>query len=639
MSRPFAKKLPSRPVKPNKTPLVVLLLTPSHIKLLEEGNQFIPDLLRQTHENLQHGQPIDVLLAVVDKISYPGGQGRPDTEAETHKKAIGYTGNGISVLFLESETAAPDLWSDRTVASKRETFPVPRRSTLVFQFDTRGGLLKGVAGAYIPDLSISRTFKLPVANTIFNNGRVSTIQAQHWTVDKKEPGGAFDCVRKMWLDEQLLKVPPNEWFTKRYYKDPSARALAISRNELKDLGQSSHFVVERSNRLFRASVPLTPITEPRVVAASMGNVIRSLFAYGSSGEVMPASKELEAAVNQWISEHGIEARSLDVWALITSNNTHLHHRSSKLDYFIDSGSHLHKVLSGGGGWGSRQGLLALDPELDLDVAIESRSTDSPENADPEVERRRNLGQIVNHGDTVEFFVRALGVSSFRTPPTQTTRGNAYEFTNLSSVVFGTTPSTVDVMPAPTTAMVGESRFSPCIYAWGHFGMLSEQGMSLTTITPTGQRIQTKIDVPHAQVSLATSGQIPRTKRINVEVDSDNMQSNIPFQTDNSNMDLGSSAPPPTSEYLLDTQTRSKLQHQDGGRMIQETAAMTLGQRVALDTEERQRPRARALRRKFRDEDLEDPNTIRRPIRVRRYATSKGGSIARLEESPRKQNTR
>ncbi|KAL8718086.1 MAG: hypothetical protein Q9225_004742 [Loekoesia sp. 1 TL-2023] len=637
VSRPFAEKLPSRPIKPNKTPLVVLLLTPSHIKLLEEGNQFIPDLLRQTHENLQHGQAIDVLLAAVDKISYPGGQGRPDIEAERHKKAIGYTGNGISVLLLDSETAAPDLWSDRIVASKRKILPIPRRSTLVFQFDTGGVLLKGVAGAYVRDLSISRTFKLPVANTIFHNGRVSTIQAQQWTVDKKESGWAFGCVKKMWLDEQLLKVPPNEWFTERDSKDPSARALAKSRDELKDLGQTSRFVAERSHRLFRASVPLTPITEPRVVAASMGNVIRSLFANGSSGEVMPASKELEAAVDQWISEHETEARSLEVWALITSNNTHLHHWSSKLDYFIDSGSHLHKVLSGGGGWGNRQGLLALDPELDLDVGIESSASDSPKNTDPEVERRRNLGQIVSHGDTVEFFARAPGISSFRKPLTQNIRGNAYEFTNLSSVVFGTTPSTVDVMPAPTTAMVGESKFSPCIYAWGHFGMLSEQGMSLTTMTPTGQKIQTKIDVPHALVSLATSGRIPRTRRIHVEVDDDNTQSNIPFQTDNSNMDLGSSAPPPTSEYLL-TQAPSKPQHQDESRTLQETAAVIPGQRVASDTKERQRFKARYLRRKLRDKDLEDRDTIKRPIRMRRYATSKGGQIVSPVESPRKENT-
>ncbi|KAI4204884.1 MAG: hypothetical protein LQ346_001549 [Caloplaca aetnensis] len=252
---------------------------------------------------------------------------------------------------------------------------------------------------------------------------------------------------------------------------------------------------EPNTRLISLDIPLESITLPRVVAGSMGNVIRGLFANGSSGSVIPASQELEAAVDRWISNHEAEKQVVAVWALVSPAGTvdtsdkPSSTDTSRLLGLLDIGSTLHRVLSGGGGWGNRQGLLALDPEKEFDDVFEhSASSEFDfEDEDPEAERRRNLGQIVSPGDTVEFFM------------CRNTEGHSCNNSTKYLLSFGTTPSTVDEIPLPETPTADQFEHSPCRYASG-FGMLSEGGMSLTTVLGNGQRRQSKIDAPLARLS-------------------------------------------------------------------------------------------------------------------------------------------
>ena len=480
-------------MRPEVVPLVVLLFTLSHIELLEEGHQFVPDLLRQTHEDLELGQAIDVLLAVVDKLSSPAAFNGSEQAIQQQNSGKGSTGNGVSVMLLDSEDAAPNLWTHRDLSSIGIEPTARRRSTVAFEFDTNT-INPQKAGETPPRHSHPpSSFQLPVANTIFTNGRLSTIQAQRWIVNKNDPALTFDCVKTAWLDKQVLRLPSSNWCTLR--NDENSAVPRVSSFARHDLHWS-----------LRASIPLTPITLPRVVAAAMGNVVRSFFTGGSEQKVMPASQELEAGIDRWIAEHGNGAQPPEVWALVSPMTNKLSDRPTVVYRSIAAGSRLHKVLSGGGGWGNKKGLLALDPELDFDG-------DSEPSAISTFEYREKLSEIVSPGDTVEFFVGIPELSPSTELLASNTRDGSSELMKQASMVFGTTTSTTDVMPASSVTAVSESESSPCIYAWGHFGMLSEQGVSLTTTTIERRNVQTKIDVPHATFTLVASPAPSRTKQL------------------------------------------------------------------------------------------------------------------------------
>lgn len=224
-------------------------------------------------------------------------------------------------MFLDSD-AAPNLWSGRKIPSQRANQIVEPRATLSFSFATtlEAKKLRGFGDP----LYLSETIKLPVANTIFQNGRQSTIQAQRWRLSKATAEPPLACVRATWLHEQVLQLSKIETIIKQLSTD-------TLRTE------------ERLRQWFRLAIPLQPLTPPRVVSAAMGNVIRSLHAVGSSGKSVPASRELEAAINGWISENGTDTRLVDVWALVEPHSGHSRSNASEIEDAIKAGSRLHKL--------------------------------------------------------------------------------------------------------------------------------------------------------------------------------------------------------------------------------------------------------------------------------------------------------
>ncbi|KAL9017654.1 MAG: hypothetical protein Q9185_005050 [Variospora sp. 1 TL-2023] len=444
VSRPYANALPTRAVKSGETPLVVFLITPSHLNLIDADSRFVPDLLHSTHHGLEVAHEIDVLLAVVDGISFPVWTTESGPKSELYKKCLGYTGNGISVLFLDSD-AAPNLWSDPKVTNQRGNSIVDARGSLSFCFPTE---LESERRRESGDPHyLSKTIKLPVANTIFQNGRQSTIQAQRWSLSEATAEPSFTCMRVKWLDEQVLQLHKIE----RIMKQLSTGTLRAE---------------ERLRQWLQIEVPLQPITPPRVISAAMGNVIRSVYSIGSSGKSVPASRELESAINGWISEHGDGTRLVDVWALIEPHSVQSRSDASEIQDALKAGVRLHKLTGGGGGWGNRQGLLTIDPNMDFDVLSKVSPALQQDNGDLAAEAYRNLDSVVSHGDIVEFFIRK---PSSIEPVTPQAQDSSWEFSQPSSFNFGTTPSTIDILPTPSTKAEDESIYAPCIYAWGHFG--------------------------------------------------------------------------------------------------------------------------------------------------------------------------
>lgn len=200
----------------------------------------------------QHGQDISVLSAAVDGIPWP--EGRHNVR------------DGLSVMHGSLASMLPNLWSGSSTPQVGSsavqpsiTIPLPRFAT---------GL-----GARGPEVTV------PLANTVFDNGRPFTMFASRW--QRQQSGSPFKLTQRTEKDRQLV-VPTFE-------------------------GASSNVFA-----------PLLPITQPRRIAAGLGNIIRQVELDGKSA---PASKELEAVIPDLLNSRakqvpGWTPGPIGVWALV-----------------------------------------------------------------------------------------------------------------------------------------------------------------------------------------------------------------------------------------------------------------------------------------------------------------------------------
>lgn len=105
--------------------------------------------------------------------------------------------------------------------------------------------------------------------------------------------------------------------------------------------------------------------------------------------------------------------------------------------------------------------------MDFDVLSSELSPAlEPDSGYSATEGYRGLNQVVSPGDIVEFFVRK---PSSVEPVTPHAEDSSWELSQPNSFTFGTTPSTIDLLPTLKPKAEDQSANSPCIYAWGHFG--------------------------------------------------------------------------------------------------------------------------------------------------------------------------
>ncbi|KAI0840686.1 hypothetical protein F5Y06DRAFT_228355 [Hypoxylon sp. FL0890] len=283
---------------------------------------FVSALLETLFRSEANGQlnskDINVLYAVTDGL--------------TPKRLFGEPQAGFSILCGSADTILPGLWDsndygsnvnqDREASVSFLSNPLPR--------DTR-------------PLEIT----LPLANTVFQNGRRSTLFATRWQEDHN---GTMACTL---IQEKLAqRIRP---------------------------GVNS---ADHTNPI----LPLLPLTPPRKIVAGLGNIVRQVEVNGSA---TPASKELEGLIPRVFDarsrrDHSYSPGPIGVWCWVLP--PHVVEKQNLLDLevfqaessqseaeltlkalsvfskLISSGCRLHKILSGGGGWGLKQGLLSLDPE-------------------------------------------------------------------------------------------------------------------------------------------------------------------------------------------------------------------------------------------------------------------------------------
>jgi hypothetical protein len=429
----------------------VVLATPSLAKWLDPQSPFLEKAVNHMYEASGAFRPEDRIIvrsAVVDRL--PGARTTSTvSNVDRQTSFAGYEGMALytSVSDVEDpfERALEGMEADRGLV-RFELWPS----------DSDGHLRK------TPQTTPITAIDLRLANTLFVNGSVFTVfQDVFENVDDDVSPFRISFVRREGGRRQLpfLKISvPTEKLT--------------------------------------LDLRLTRLTESYEVVSSMGNVIRQLTR-GSNKDPFPASEELETKIPQYLASKAPSPGSTAIFALVWPAAMSHGKRSQGIMGAVDtdldavslwtlqttllSGARLHRVTSGGGGWGKKQGLLSLDPALDLSknekLAPWDRSSDGDVLHKPSIK-----SGIVRPGDYVQFFAAFVpdhpetfhdhALASVRND--ERTPGPSDE---LACFVLGSVRPPDDYKPVLPEG--DESR--TLIYVPNQFGMLSEEGTCIWTM--------------------------------------------------------------------------------------------------------------------------------------------------------------
>jgi len=431
-----------------------------------------------------------MLVGVVDGVTFP-----KNNQISRHEGLSMLAGSkgfeGVSVWVSESEVATPQLWSTPAQPQHQTSTNVTQNCCIAFQFQAERDGHDTTAPSRKSSLQTARLLQLPMSNTLFQNGQTSTLYAQRWVVTKTS-----SLIPRLALE----------------------KSCRLPRQTLRMMG---FIQTETERAVCKLETRLKPITQPRVVAASFGNIVRRLQSKNAhdATDSVPASTELEDCVSQRMHTGEIATEQVQVWALVTPQEklvNQCHIKSTDLQSSIESGSRLHKVLSGGGGWGIKKGLLALDPDSEYsNVLSASPEAFDYDNAMEEHAERMGIGEVVRPGDIVAFYIYES--SHPREPPSaDPSNKRTWYVHSPPSIALGTVPSTMDTMP-DAGGRQADMQGVDYIFARNHFGIVSEQGMALKIATlekhDSGSRlgtehvdhvVQTKLDPPYTRFSISNN---------------------------------------------------------------------------------------------------------------------------------------
>lgn len=473
----------------NKRPLrassLLLLLTPSYAQQALDSDLPLK-VLEKLRGSRNGSKPLLTNTAVVDKI--PSGNGSSE--------GLAFAFRNRDVRMHASEDGSTDRMELMPYQLQRMPPSAQKPGWLNISFRTKA-IPGNRAREYVEA-------QLPLAKTIFSNGLVSTMIHRVYEPDN---AGILTQSRK---SESL----------ERYRSD-----------------MGSHV----DSRLPTLHAPLIPLTPARQIRNIMGNIIRTVSAepsFSGSGrgaeETQPASEELEQAVTAFFAAVDIQPQPVSVWALIVPSPLPSTHNArtdstyrllgsqrddlralwtagnitesvdSVLNHLLPAGARLRKVLSGGGGWGKKAGLLSLDPD-DRYSTRELRQDTGWEvdiNEDLREQQRQALGEVAKPGESVMFFLAPEGLMGYEDSKTE---GNA----DGMLAVFGSLPSSIDTVPDVSATTPSDG--SPAVqYREGFIGALSEEGLALNWVATKGTSTNTKFDVPFSRIEVSGKEQVGAT---------------------------------------------------------------------------------------------------------------------------------
>ncbi|KUI66490.1 hypothetical protein VM1G_01628 [Cytospora mali] len=458
----------------------VILASPKHASWLTD-KLFMTDLVSALEGARAAGPSFHVLAAVVDGLS----PRPPSRELQ----------EGLSIHLGLRDNLLPGLWDNTSPEGEQ---PTPPRGAEAEPSSSLSILLPQNVNAKEARISLT----LPLANTLFQNGKRSTLLVSKWGQAEGSGKLLFEMVRMAEKRSQVINLPSTFAFDK---------------------------VTIRA--------PLAPVTQPRKVLEALGNILAKIEI---NGEPSPASKELQTNIPRLLEARRAlpqaEAASgrVGVWALIypehmfsrevdmmrfysTIGGRYLGKALGKMAYDMSTdperlawetqpvlrnaffrGARLHRILGGGGEWGAKASLLSLDPHTShgrdteedrLNKFIKSfHSEDDAKDA------------IAKPGDFVQFFVErdpvqlALDKKDYL----------AAEPTDYPPFLFGVGDTNMKDIDPPSRVVelrrVTDTE-SPGWVTFDHFGGHSAEGIYLSagSIGPN-----TKLDVPGASVNMTSA---------------------------------------------------------------------------------------------------------------------------------------
>lgn len=476
----------------------IILVTPSFAPWLVDDttlgdNTFLAQAVRQIYQAsfnsetfqrpIQDSCTVQVLCAVVDKL--PAGRSietGTSPQQVVEQCATGDTGfEGLALATLPS-----------VISRSSTSAPSQDKGAIDFTLSARTTDDKGI---------IYDTWRLPLANTVFQTGTPSTMFISNWHLDAESKSPIL-------LDRQRI----------------SHHAIDLSFSEL--IPQTSSIL----------NIPLLPLTLPRTTDGCMGNIIRRVI--GPDGEEsITASSELEKVVPEFFKARSEPARPVTVWALVipkakkvvleTRTKRLLGRRIARAEKGSDmydllwqrlwrtenpwrwntlvttalaEGARLHRVLSGGGGWGKKAGLLSLDP---VPVAEEMpiRAEDASSGFDGPGDLSTALTPVVHEGDAIQFFIQSEKLVDNKIVPSLRHASKH----GTGGLELGTVPSTIDSIPEHSQQPATLDSSYIAVFE-NSFGALTEGGLILTRHLepPRLARAQhavytTTIDVPYSRM--------------------------------------------------------------------------------------------------------------------------------------------
>ncbi|KAL2004308.1 hypothetical protein VTN02DRAFT_3102 [Thermoascus thermophilus] len=442
----------------------VLLVTPAFASWIDPSNSFLEDwvnTLFTTSSDHSPQSPLYAVAAVVDKLPDPRNSIGDVKGVSEGTAPVSSESDGLSLLLARGSDVLGKVAEPSRFGGTGTEEPV-----LVHSIQPARPAVNAET------FSAPYTVGLRLANTVFINGNDRTMFGMRWNYDSA--AGRFSL-------NQCLNL-------------------------------SSCTVVSSANSV-RSSLelPLYPVSRRRKVISSMGNILRqvSKSADGESDEPMPASLELEESLPRYLAEHHIVNRRVSVWALVEQSDCSPLTETNNQEHVaraIRKGNRLHRVVSGGGGWGKKQGLLSLDPEtnfaeahgdslvLDELFRPSGATTAQEEPLDlPVLEDIPSLSQIAKPGDYIQFFVSVE--PEYR----------KNDSSGAMSCHFGV--SIVRETPQLDAAERGHSKDLAVLP--GYFGALSEKAITYSQpvqnagSTDEGGECCTKLDIPGCRVTLVS----------------------------------------------------------------------------------------------------------------------------------------
>lgn len=464
-------------IKPNdlkQAEFVVFLATPSYAAWLHDNQDFVgkalhrlyADFITQSRDD-ETPDPIQVLCAVVDRLPVTSAQ---NAGVELSGTAVGshtYPGAGAGLEGLAYVTLPVSASVSSTIQSN------PEKGAIDFRL---------AEGTTDTSITMCDTLRMPLANTVFQTGTPTSMSLSTWNIHPRHA-----------TNEPLELVTKNQI---------SHHAIRLTEATKPISPLASTF-----------SIPLLPLTLPRRVEGCMGNIIRRLT--DSDGKDVTASAELEDVVPRFFKSRREPAQSTTAWALVMPNSMKASidaetkklleetpgeseqengpdrrwedlwasdppHFNSLVSTAIADGARLHRVLSGGGGWGKKAGLLSLDPVPVTDFAYgEQEQSETDASYDDPQDFASSLTSVVLDGDWIQFFI--LPNSYLNTEAAwldSEEHIKSLQPEESLSWELGTIPSTVDSIPGQSWQHAAGASEDASVFR-NSFGALTEAGLTLT----------------------------------------------------------------------------------------------------------------------------------------------------------------